>query len=377
MPISVRQRVENGHIDSVNEFRVCTALFFGFPSLNRGAGLDSLQNTVCIMQARMHHDGSFLQMRCDEKGLVALCAFGLPGRAHEDCPRRAILAALAIVETLKEEGVEAVVGVTTGSLFCGVVGSQLRAEYTVYGNAINLAARLMVKAAGGLGEVLCDEPTRYLAGKCMLRPGVHAHFDPLQPLNVKGKTGTLTAFKVTLRSPMDGSHEGMSPLAPGALFPTSKVFHDFDEPGVPQALEIAVEKHPSILIGEGNSLLGSNSYAFCSLSKPFTCISSFPVSIPSIHATELQDGMLSWLASAPASLRSWTATAAAPSSSRATPAWARLAWQRKWRSIGASPRCGIAARCCWAQAASGASPSPSSRSDRCTARQPWLIKNAA
>ena len=44
------------------------------------------------------------QFRCDEKGFLALCAFGLPGRTHEDGPARGIQAALAIVEAVKVGG---------------------------------------------------------------------------------------------------------------------------------------------------------------------------------------------------------------------------------------------------------------------------------
>lgn len=35
------------------------------------------------------------------QGFLAICAFGLPGRSHEDGPARGVLAALAIVETFK------------------------------------------------------------------------------------------------------------------------------------------------------------------------------------------------------------------------------------------------------------------------------------
>ena len=59
-------------------------------------------------------------------------------------------------------------GVTTGQLLCACVGSATRSEYTVYGNAINLAARLMGMAAGSsgsLGSVLCDSTTVQLAPK--------------------------------------------------------------------------------------------------------------------------------------------------------------------------------------------------------------------
>ena len=60
---------------------------------------------------------------------------------------------------------QAVVGVTTGELLCACVGSIIRSEYTVYGNAINLSARLMSKAAAGGCRVLCDSTTYHLAPK--------------------------------------------------------------------------------------------------------------------------------------------------------------------------------------------------------------------
>lgn len=42
-----------------------------------------------------------LQVRCDEKGFLAICAFGLPGKTHEDGPARGIQAALSIVDALR------------------------------------------------------------------------------------------------------------------------------------------------------------------------------------------------------------------------------------------------------------------------------------
>jgi len=57
------------------------------------------------------------------------------------------------------------VGITTGQLLCACVGSRVRSEYTVYGDAINLSARLMMKAKEGNGHVLCDYTTSELASK--------------------------------------------------------------------------------------------------------------------------------------------------------------------------------------------------------------------
>lgn len=67
---------------------------------------------------------------------------------------------------------------TTGQLLCACVGSRVRAEYTVFGDAINLAARLMVAASTGGQAVLCDFRTRELARGA-------ASFVALEPMIVK------------------------------------------------------------------------------------------------------------------------------------------------------------------------------------------------
>lgn len=72
---------------------------------------------------------------------------------------------------------EAVTGITTGQLLCACVGSKARSEYTVYGDAINLSARLMMKAKQGLGSVLCDFTTHELAYQS-------ARFTKLEPIQV-------------------------------------------------------------------------------------------------------------------------------------------------------------------------------------------------
>ena len=65
--------------------------------------MTSIQAAIMAVQHCMQqHSGSFLQFRCDEKGFVSICAFGLPGNAHEDDPCRGIRAALDLVTALQE-----------------------------------------------------------------------------------------------------------------------------------------------------------------------------------------------------------------------------------------------------------------------------------
>ena len=65
--------------------------------------ITSVQAAIEVVQRIMkQHEGSFLQFRCDEKGFLSICAFGLSGKAHEDDPSRGIRAAIDIVNSLEE-----------------------------------------------------------------------------------------------------------------------------------------------------------------------------------------------------------------------------------------------------------------------------------
>lgn len=61
---------------------------------------------------------------------------------------------------LWDQGLSASVGVTTGVVFCGVVGATMRKEYTVLGDTVNLSARLMQYACNNGGGVVCDQQVR-------------------------------------------------------------------------------------------------------------------------------------------------------------------------------------------------------------------------
>ena len=79
---------------------------------------------------------------------------GLSVTVHLCTQARAVLSALEVIESLRKvkgyapEGepqrmLDCAVGITTGRVFCGEAGSNNRREYTLSGNKVNLAARLM------------------------------------------------------------------------------------------------------------------------------------------------------------------------------------------------------------------------------------------
>ncbi|MDX1614092.1 MAG: adenylate/guanylate cyclase domain-containing protein [Candidatus Promineifilaceae bacterium] len=132
-------------------------------------------------------------------GDAILAFFGAP-IAHEDDPQRAVLAGLDIVAEFApyRERVQARwgidvsvrVGINTGLVVVGAVGSDLRMEYTAMGNAINVAARMEQTAAPGTVRIAQD--TYKLVAPLF-------QFEELGGVAVKGKAEPVPAYRVAGR----------------------------------------------------------------------------------------------------------------------------------------------------------------------------------
>jgi len=81
----------------------------------------------------------------DDKGSTLICLWGLTPMGHSDDAARAILTAFNMRKVLKKiEGTWCNIGISSGELFSGVVGtSGGRKEFSVLGDIANLAARVM------------------------------------------------------------------------------------------------------------------------------------------------------------------------------------------------------------------------------------------
>ena len=90
--------------------------------------------------------------------------FGAPVE-HDDDTERAVRAALALQEavmrleipTMPGVRLQAGIGVATGEVIAGNIGSERRMHYAVVGDSVNVAARL--QAVAGPGQILVDEAT--------------------------------------------------------------------------------------------------------------------------------------------------------------------------------------------------------------------------
>ncbi len=88
------------------------------------------------------------------EGKVLMATFGVPS-AHEDDPERAVRAALLIRKKSNDATArtsitcQVKIGVNMGRIFASSVGSEIKSEDTVIGDAVNIAARIMESAAPG------------------------------------------------------------------------------------------------------------------------------------------------------------------------------------------------------------------------------------
>ncbi|EDQ88063.1 uncharacterized protein MONBRDRAFT_32966 [Monosiga brevicollis MX1] len=222
IPKVARVRLEASTAEHIAELRTLSIVFVNI----RGLRLEPSPSGDCkeavaagqrlmteLQRVIFNYEGVINKLLVDDKGLLALCVFGLPPFVHHgDDPVRAVCAALDLAAGIRPshdrdlwckrmgdsnlgDHVFARVGVTTGRVFCGVVGSKERHEYTVLGDAVNLSARLMAKATAS--SVLIDEATRAVVAEYA---GDDFEFTTLQPLTLKGKAHPVPAFQPAPRS---------------------------------------------------------------------------------------------------------------------------------------------------------------------------------
>jgi tetratricopeptide (TPR) repeat protein len=170
----------------VAELRRSTTLFIRCPDVDPIARLEQAQATVCAVQEILaRYEGQMLRLGVDSRGPVVLAAFGLPPLAHENDAARAGEAALAIHAELLARGLRVACGLASGRVFAGTLGNQQRCEYTILGEVVNLANRLM-DAAGD--TVLCDLST-YQQAQTRLT------FEPVAALRLKGRAALAPAYR--------------------------------------------------------------------------------------------------------------------------------------------------------------------------------------
>ena len=197
IPAAVLDRITAGHTGWMAEFRRVTVLFVQVPDaeLRHPADLAAIQRTVTAIQTEIARCGGAIDDTGeDHGGLVVLAAFGLPGSTHDDDATRAVRAALNIAAALRTA-----IGVGTGRIFCGAIGSPSLRSYSMVGDAMNCGERLMRLAGDG---VLCDDATRRAASR-------HLHFDFVRSEVLHGRQGAVAIHRPSERLRLPFPSAGM------------------------------------------------------------------------------------------------------------------------------------------------------------------------
>ncbi|HCK64913.1 MAG TPA: hypothetical protein DHW49_01480 [Anaerolineae bacterium] len=249
IPGAIAKRIDAGQSDWLAELRRVTSLFINIPELVRGTDPEFAQKISQILQSMIYrYEGSMNKIAVDEKGVSLLAAFGLPPFSHEDDPLRGVLAAQDIYNAITELGLHCYIGIATGRVFCGVIGNETRREYTVNGDAVNLAARLMHAASSGIStndgssvHLICDSNT-YESSKSRI------DFTSLSPIRIRGKAQLVPVFV-----PQTRHAKGMAPLAL-----TDMIGRENERFALAEALRALVTKESRVVMIEGEAGLGKS-----------------------------------------------------------------------------------------------------------------------
>jgi adenylate cyclase len=182
------------------ERRPITVLFSdirGFTSMAESMGPDAIAQLLTeyfseMVEIIFEHGGTLDKFVGD--AIMAL--WGAP-IAHADDPDRALRAAVAMQRGIAglnaqwsaagrpEIGVG--IGINYGDVFAGNIGSHRRLEYTVIGDAVNVAHRICAEA--GPGEILVSEAV------CQVVKD-HADYEYLPAMSLRGRTRSVQVYRV-------------------------------------------------------------------------------------------------------------------------------------------------------------------------------------
>jgi class 3 adenylate cyclase/tetratricopeptide (TPR) repeat protein len=120
-------------------------------------------------------------------GDAVMALFGAP-TAHEDDPERAVRAAIAIRDWIREEGeLQLRIGITTGEALVALGARPVEGEGMASGDVVNTAARL--QSAAPVNGILVDETTFRATGQAI-------DYADREPVEAKGKANPVPVWEV-------------------------------------------------------------------------------------------------------------------------------------------------------------------------------------
>lgn len=194
-----RGRIEDQH----RQATILFANFTGMSDIIHARGSDDAEGVTAdlseyfqaMYEEIQYYGGVVNKVDLYDQGDKLMVIFGAP-QAHERDTRRAALTALAMQKAINNLSSPTAamflsqrIGIHTGFVFAGTVGSvkRNRREYTVMGDTVNLAARLMSAAEPGqilLSEPVWEQTQNDVAAK------------KLSPIKVKGINKTIPIYQL-------------------------------------------------------------------------------------------------------------------------------------------------------------------------------------
>lgn len=194
VPTCVLDKIDAGQTKYLAEHRKASVIFVNLRGLilNRKSSSDVglPQRVLKAMQKVVFRNQGFRrQFLVDDKGSTFICVFGVPPFTHEHDAYRAVKTAMQLHVVLQRLRVEHSIGIATGNVYVGTVGSEnFRKEHAVVSDTVNTAARLSGKAP--VGRIYCDSRTNTFAE---LRCALSRRGD----IKVKGKDTKIKIFEPT------------------------------------------------------------------------------------------------------------------------------------------------------------------------------------
>src|SRR5712691_3070092 len=212
------------------ELRIVTVLFLdlhGFTAMSENMPPDEVTQMMnrCFerLTATVARFGGYVDKYVGDAMMVL---FGAPV-AHPDDPERAVRAAMALQEELvrfnqsqrQQKTVDLQmrmrIGINTGEVLAGRVGAGQAGQYTVMGDAVNLASRL--EHAARVGHVLVGETThrftRHVIRYVALPPiAIRGKAEPVQTYEVVGLGGQTTSAGSPMESTCVGRQRELAQL---------------------------------------------------------------------------------------------------------------------------------------------------------------------
>jgi adenylate cyclase len=218
IPPSVVEQVVKGEltIEKGGRLTEVTMLFSdirGFTTMSDGRPPQEIVNTLneyfeVMVDVLFKYSGTLDKFVGDE--IIGL--FGAP-IAIDDAPFKAVSCAISMLQALAEFNntraaenqppLRIGIGINTGNVITGSIGSTRALQYTAIGDAMNVASRLVNVASSG--DIIISEDTyRHVAGR--------VEAQQLPPVKVKGKAEELKVYRVTglkrMHTPVPGEWSG-------------------------------------------------------------------------------------------------------------------------------------------------------------------------